>query len=132
MALRWESAARGLIGRFLQWPCYAARKDDIESTDLLNLLQSFTAIRSLYVSKSFVPLIVPALQELFGESATEVLPSLRHLFLGRSAESGSIQEAIQPFISARQLSGQPVAVYHWEGGQRIGDSLVSSAHYTSS
>jgi len=90
-------------------------KDDIESTDLLELLQPFTAIHSLYVSKSVVPLIVPALQELIGESATEVLPSLRHLFLGRSAESGSIQEAIQPFISARQLSDQPVAVHHWEG-----------------
>jgi hypothetical protein len=92
-------------------------KDDIESTDLLELLQPFTAIRFLFVSKSLVPLIVSALQELIGESATEVLPNLRYLFLGRSAESGSIQEVIQPFISARRLSDQPVAVRHWKGGK---------------
>jgi len=90
-------------------------KDDVESTQFLEIFQIFTAIRSLYVSKTLVPFIASALQELIGESATEVLPNLDNLFLGRSAISGSIQEDIQPFIEARRLSGRPVTVHHWEG-----------------
>jgi hypothetical protein len=54
----------------------------MESTQFLEIFQSFTAIRSLYVSKTLVPFIAPALQELIGESATEVLPNLRDLSLG--------------------------------------------------
>jgi hypothetical protein len=62
-----------------------------------------------------VPFIARALQELIGESTTEVLPNLRDLSLGGAAISGSIQEDIQPFIEARRLSGRPVAVHHWGG-----------------
>ncbi|KAI0294373.1 hypothetical protein BC826DRAFT_1104661 [Russula brevipes] len=90
-------------------------KDDVESTQFREIFQLFTAIRSLYVSKTLVPFIASALQELIGDSATEVLPNLDNLFLGRSAISGSIQEDIQPFIEARRLSGRPVTVHHWEG-----------------
>ncbi|KAI0298241.1 hypothetical protein BC826DRAFT_1184412 [Russula brevipes] len=92
-------------------------KDDTETTQFLEIFQPFPAIRSLYVSKTLVPFIAPALHELVGESATEVLPNLRNLFLQGFPMSGSIQEDIQPFIEARRLSGQPVAVYHWEGGE---------------
>ncbi|KAI0298244.1 hypothetical protein BC826DRAFT_120765 [Russula brevipes] len=86
---------------------------DLESTQFLEILQPFTAIRSLYVCKTLVSYIGPALQELIGESTTEVLPNLRDLFLGGSAISGSIQKGIQAFIEARRLSGQPVTVHHW-------------------
>ncbi|KAI0298253.1 hypothetical protein BC826DRAFT_1103180 [Russula brevipes] len=92
-------------------------KDDTETTQFLEIFQSFPAIRSLYVSETLVPFISRALQELIGESATEVLPNLHDLFLEGFTISGSIQEDIQPFIEARRLSGQPVAVYHWEGGE---------------
>jgi hypothetical protein len=90
-------------------------KDDMEPTQFLEIFQPFTAIRSLYVSKTLVPFIARALQELIGESTTEVLPNLRDLSLGGAAMSGSIQEDIQPFIEARRLSGRPVAVHHWGG-----------------
>ncbi|KAI0285705.1 hypothetical protein BC826DRAFT_111932 [Russula brevipes] len=90
-------------------------KDDMETTQFLEIFRPFTAIRSLYVSNTFLLLVAPALKELIGESATEVLPNLRDLFLEGSAISGSIQQDIQPFIETRRLSGQPVAVHHWGG-----------------
>ncbi|KAI0298251.1 hypothetical protein BC826DRAFT_1184419 [Russula brevipes] len=109
------------IERFdLVWDGISAEsegKDDMESTQFLEIFQSFPAIRSLHVSKTLVPFISRALQELIGESATEVLPNLHDLFLEGFIRFGSIQEDIQPFIEARRLSGQPVAVYHWEGGE---------------
>ncbi|KAI0298245.1 hypothetical protein BC826DRAFT_120769 [Russula brevipes] len=109
------------IERFdLVWDGISAEsegKDDMESTQFLEIFQSFPAIRSLYVSRTLVPFISRALQELIGESATEVLPNLHDLFLEGFIRFGSIQEDIQPFIEARRLSGQPVAVYHWEGGE---------------
>ncbi|KAI0298881.1 hypothetical protein BC826DRAFT_1102934 [Russula brevipes] len=103
-------------------------QDDMESTQFLEIFQPFTTVRSLYVSKTLVPFIAPALQELLGESATEVLPNPRDLSLGGSVISGSMQEDIQPFTEARRLSGQPVAVHHWrESGHGIGDSSVPYA-----
>jgi hypothetical protein len=90
-------------------------KDDMEPTQFLEIFQPFTTIRSLYVSRTLVPFIARALQELIGESATEVLPNLRDLSLAGAAMSGSIQEDIQPLIEARRLSGRPVAVHHWGG-----------------
>jgi len=89
--------------------------EDVESTQILELFRPFTAIRSLHVSKSIVPLIVPALQELVEERATEVLPNPRDVFLGGSELLGTVPEAMQPFVATRQLSGQPVAVHDWEG-----------------
>jgi hypothetical protein len=101
------------IERFrLNWDDIPQGIDDMVSTQFLEVFQSFTAIRSLYVSRTLVPFIAPALKELIGESATEVLPNLRDLSLEGSAISGSIQEDIRPFIEARRLSGRPVAVHH--------------------
>jgi hypothetical protein len=89
--------------------------NDFESTQFFELFQPFIAIRSLHVSLSRVVLIAPALRELVGERATEVLPNLRDLFLEGSAIPKTVMEAIQPFVTARRLSGQPVAVHHWDG-----------------
>jgi hypothetical protein len=88
-------------------------EDAIVTTQLLELFRRFTAIQSLHVSKSIVSHVATALQELIGESATEVLPNLRDLFLGGSAIPEAVREAMQQFVTARQLSGQPVAVHHW-------------------
>jgi hypothetical protein len=84
------------------------------STQFLEVFRLVTATRSLYVPESLGPVIASVLQELIGERATEVLPNLCDIFLERSAESGSIQEAIQPFVDARRLSGRPVAVHYLE------------------
>jgi hypothetical protein len=90
-------------------------RDSMESALFLELFRPFTTIQGLYISESLAPFIAPALQELIGERATEVLPSLRDLFFGGSVIPGSVQEAIQPFIDARRLSGRPIAIHRWAG-----------------
>jgi hypothetical protein len=90
-------------------PSKPQEEDDIVPTQILELFRPFTAVRSLHVPRSPVPLIATALQVLIGPRATEVLPNLRDIFLGIP---GTVLEAIQPFLTARQLSGQPVAVHH--------------------
>ncbi|KAI0288391.1 hypothetical protein BC826DRAFT_1107792 [Russula brevipes] len=88
-------------------------EDDFESSRFLELFRPFTAIRSLHVSHSLVPLVTPALQQLIGPRTTEVLPNLRDLFLGGSQTFEPVKKAMQPFVTARQLSGHPVAIHHW-------------------
>ncbi|KAI0288619.1 hypothetical protein BC826DRAFT_677912 [Russula brevipes] len=82
-------------------------EDDIQSTQLLELFRPFTAVRSLHVSRSLVPLVATALQVLDGPRATEVLPKLRYLYYGRSAMPATVPEGMQSFVTARQLSGKP-------------------------
>jgi hypothetical protein len=90
-------------------------EDNTESTQFLELFRPFTAVRSLRVSRDLVPLIATALQVLIGPRVTDVLPNLRNIFLEGSAIPGTVPEALQPFLTARRLSGQSVAVHYWEG-----------------
>ncbi|KAI0245595.1 hypothetical protein BJV78DRAFT_280252 [Lactifluus subvellereus] len=88
---------------------------DMEDTQWLELFRAFTAVRTLRIRRELQPLIMPSLQELAGERATEVLPALDSLYLEDYEPSGSDQQAINPFIAARQRSDHPVAVHRWEG-----------------
>jgi hypothetical protein len=81
-------------------------QDDIESSQWLELLHPFTAVKDLYISSEFTPRIARAL--------TEVLPTLQNLFLEESLPSGNVQETIGKFVAARQLACHPIAVSHWE------------------
>ena len=45
---------------------------------------------------------------------TEVLPTLRNIFLEGFHPSGPVQEGIGRFIATRQVSGHPIAVSRWE------------------
>ena len=104
-------------------------QEDIEGSQWLELLRPFTAVNDLYISKKFVPRIVPALQELVGERATEALPALQILFLREMHSSGPVQEAIEQFVTARrQLSSHPIAVSQWEGEE--GDEYYEPSHET--
>jgi hypothetical protein len=100
-------------------------KDDIEETEWLDLLQPFTTVKNLYLSKQFAPRIAPALQELTGGRTTEVLPALQNVFLEGFEPSEPVQEGIARFISARQLTNHPVAISVWNkemsqvGGERV-------------
>jgi hypothetical protein len=86
-----------------------------DDSEFSQFFQPFSAIRSLHVSESIVPLVAPALlQGFIGERATEELPNLRDLFLGGYAIPGTVPEAMQPFVDARRLSGQPIDIHHWE------------------
>ncbi len=80
----------------------------IDNGQWLELLRPFAAVKSLYISESFQPNIAHTLQELVGGRTTEVLPSLQNIFLERFEPP--FQEAIGQFVSARQLSGHPIAV----------------------
>ncbi|KAI0251494.1 hypothetical protein BJV78DRAFT_421815 [Lactifluus subvellereus] len=92
----------------------SARQVDMEDTQWLELFRPFTAVRTLRIRRKLQSLIVPALQELTGERAMEVLPALDSLYLEEYQPSGSNQQAIEPFIAARRDSDHSVAVHLWE------------------
>jgi hypothetical protein len=83
---------------------------DVENIQWLELLQSFTTVKSLFLSKEFTLRVVPALQELSGERIMDVLPALQTIFLPEPSLLGPIEKAVVQFVTARQLSGHPVAV----------------------
>jgi hypothetical protein len=89
-------------------------EDDIENGQWLEVLRPFTTVKSLYLSRRLAPHIVLDLQEIVGESVTEVLPALQNIFLEEPLRLGPVQEIIEQFVAARQLSGHPVAISYWE------------------
>ena len=74
-------------------------QDDIENSQWLELLQPFTAVKNLHLSRDFTLRIVPALQELVNEKTTEVLPALQRLWLEEGHPSGPFREAITDVYS---------------------------------
>ncbi|KAI0302770.1 hypothetical protein BC826DRAFT_1101614 [Russula brevipes] len=98
------------------WPSKSQGEEDhTVSSQFLELFHLFSAIRSLHVSEGLIPFIELALQQLIGERATEVFPNLCDLFMGRPTLLEPVQEAMQPFVTARRLSGKPIVIHHWEG-----------------
>jgi len=87
---------------------------DIEKTQWLELLRPFTAVKNLCISKEYAPSIILALRELVGDIRTEVLPALQDILLEELQPSGPVRESIEQFISARQLTSNPVAVSLWD------------------
>ena len=89
---------------------------DTEIIPWLKLLQPFTAVKDLYLHNRFVLHLAHTLQELTGERATEVLPTLQHISMKDYEQPGDayVQEAIRLFITAQQLSGHSVTVHNWE------------------
>ena len=77
------------------------RDYNIESSQWLEVLHPFTAVKHLYISPQFTPDIATALRSLVAETVTEVLPALQTIFLER-LPSERIQEAIEKFAAARQ------------------------------
>jgi hypothetical protein len=88
----------------------------IENVLWLELLQPFTTVKDFYISQEFASRVVPALQELSGGRATEVLPTLQNIFLEELRSSGSVQEGIRQFVATRQAS-HPIAVSRWNTGR---------------
>ena len=91
-------------------------QDDIESTVWLELLHPFTAVKNLYLSEEFAPPIMHALQKLFWERTTEVLPNLRIIFLEALDPSiaTSVQEDVNDFVIGREIIGRHIAVSRWD------------------
>jgi hypothetical protein len=89
-----------------------AGKNEVDSSQWLELFRRFGAVRSLYVSETLEPLVAAALGELMGERTMEVLPALESISLDGVEPSGSARDAMISFVSARQLSDRPVVVQH--------------------
>jgi len=86
-------------------------QDDMETSQGLELLHAFTAVKSLCLSPHFTPNIVPILQELVGDRVTEVLPALQTLDLGVTLMGKrDISGYIEGYIAARKLAKLPIAV----------------------
>jgi len=90
------------------WKC------DTDDTRWVELLDSFTAVKNLYLTDEVARRVCGALRDPSRERVTEVLPSLRNVFVNGSRSSFEhIEEAMRPFVAARQLSGHPLAISHW-------------------
>ena len=91
-------------------------EDIVESIRWLEVFRPFNTVKGVYISRDFAPRIASSLQELVGERVTEVLPTLKTLFLQHPLPlaSGPVQEAIGKFVVARQLAGHPITVSRWE------------------
>jgi hypothetical protein len=86
------------------------RWDSVENAEWLELLEPFVAVKNLHLSKEVTLRIAPALQELVGERATEVFPTLQDIFLEELRNTGPVYNAIMEFATARQLSGHPIHI----------------------
>jgi len=88
-------------------------KDDMENAQWLELLDSFTVLKNLYLTCGVAPHVCGALQKVSVERATEVLPALRNIFVDGFPSLEHIQEAIRSFVAARQFSSHLVTIDHW-------------------
>jgi hypothetical protein len=89
------------------------REDNIEYALWLELLQPFTAVKKLCLSKEFQRSLAPAFKELVGGRTMEVLPSLQDLFLHGGLQTwGPVRKSIQQFVATRQAS-HPIAISRW-------------------
>ncbi|KAH9970259.1 hypothetical protein BJV74DRAFT_990568 [Russula compacta] len=94
-------------------PGYARQGNGIDPTLWLELFDLFPAVEHLHIYEELRPLVARALQELIREGATEVLPTLRSLFLKGPSPSSCIREDIDALIVECQHSDHSVDV-HWE------------------
>jgi hypothetical protein len=92
------------------------KNDTVDHTLWLELLLPFLAVKDLYLPKECAPGVAAALQELVGGRITEVLPSLRNIFVKGIEPRKPFREDIGKFVAARRLSGHPVAISVWSRG----------------
>ena len=83
---------------------------NVDNVLWLRLLHPFTFVKNLYLSEEIAQRIVPALQDLVGERATEVLPTLENIFLEEGQQSGPVQEGIQQVVAVRQATDHPIKI----------------------
>ena len=87
--------------------------DDIENIQWLELIEPFTAVRTLYLSPETVRRIGPALQELVGERVMDVLPDLYTILIYDPVPSSADQRPIKRFVAARRLAGKHMVLSGW-------------------
>jgi len=89
-------------------------QDDIENAQWLEILRPFASVRDLVLSGQLIQVVAPVLGDLIGESVAKELPALQNIFVEGVLPSGSLpwQKEIGQFITARQISGLPIAVHY--------------------
>jgi hypothetical protein len=95
-----------------RYPPFGLYGDTSRSTEWMDLLLPFTAVKNLFLPKISSPGIALALQE-HGGRTTEVLPALQNILLGEFPPPEPVQKCIARFISVRQLTYPPVAISAW-------------------
>jgi hypothetical protein len=88
---------------------------EMEVIQWREFLHPFNSVKEITLrSVDSVRLVALALQELTGERETELLPALQGVFLETPnwQPSGPVKEAIDQFITTRQLNDQPVTVHY--------------------
>ena len=83
----------------------------IDHSHWLRFLHLFSHAKNLYVTREIRVSILPVLEKLVGERATEVLPALQNLVLDKYTELSDVED----FIDARKASGHPISVSRWTG-----------------
>lgn len=109
-------------------------RDDMEpeSTQWLELLGPFTAVKNLTLSPGVTSRVCNALKEKetagAGERVTKVLPALQNLFIYDGYSLKDSRKAIKIFVAARRRDGHPVSVHSgpWGGTRKdITEDLAS-------
>jgi hypothetical protein len=90
-------------------------EDSTENVQWLEFLRLFPSLKDLILSGELFRLVAPALDELDGESVTEVLPALQNIVIQGPQLSEPDIKAIGKFLAARQLLGRPVNVQNRDG-----------------
>ena len=87
-------------------------QDDIDSIEWLTFLHLFTTVetRILHVSGRLAGQVARALEDIPGETVTEVLPSVYLLLF----DDDMPVESTDQFVSLRQLYGRPVTIFDLE------------------
>jgi hypothetical protein len=108
---------------YIRVPFEFVWKDVIEDPDAqlgwLELLRPFNVMKHLHLSHIVAPRVAQALRRLPSDRVTEVLPALEIVFISGLELGGPVKEAMSEFAVARQLSGHPVSICDWEGGERL-------------
>ena len=113
-SLRFLSTLKHLDIRGSHLVPFVYRQHEVEDLDIqwLDLFRPFTSLKDLRLRGGIVQYYVFALRDLSGERLAEVLPELQNLFI--QGPTG-IQEALEQFVAARQLSGSPIVLHSWDG-----------------
>ena len=80
----------------------------------VEFLRIFTFVKDLELSGKLSYYILEALRELAGEGAIDALPALQNIFVHRFWVAGYFMKDVELFVAARQVSGRPVAVHHFD------------------
>ncbi|KAH9170261.1 hypothetical protein EDB89DRAFT_2230702 [Lactarius sanguifluus] len=97
-----------------------SRVDGMDDVEWLLFLRQFSSMQTLYVSPKLAGHVALALEEITAEMATETMPSLDLICL-----RGQPASSIKKFVSARRLSGRPVAVVDAESEMKFDKRLKS-------